>query len=94
MAQSLLKVKRWSSAEAPGILRILSHFGESKLIPIKILIKSDGHRGMGAEKWKQQDHRANSSELSICLWYSALCCRQRFLQKVILHFIKNCAGKN
>ena len=47
---------------------------------------------MGARQWNQQDHRANSDVL--CLWYRALCCWQRFLQKIVSDFNKNCAGKN
>ena len=59
----------------------------------EIFIQPTRHRGMGTWKWQQQNYPANDSRYWLCCWYRSLRCRKRFLQKVILHFIKTCAGK-
>ena len=57
----------------------------------EIFIQPTRHRGMGAWKWQQQNYPTNSW---LCFWYRSLRCRKRFLQKVILHFIKTVLGIN
>jgi len=86
-----LSIKNSNAITCKIIFDIL--FGHSMLPPRRIFIQPTRHRGMGTWKWQQQNYSTNASRWLLCLGNRAIRCRQRFLQKVILHFIKTCAGK-